>query len=60
MPHVIDSRACTACGACEAECPVGAIALVEGGEVCAIDPAECTDCGDCVEVCPAEAIAPAP
>ncbi|MHC4599906.1 MAG: 4Fe-4S binding protein [Planctomycetota bacterium] len=53
MPHKI-TDACLACGACEAECPEGAI--TEGEDMYVIDPAKCTDCGTCVEVCPEEAI----
>ena len=37
-------------GACEAECPEGAITL--GDDHFEIDPATCKECGDCVNVCP--------
>lgn len=57
MAHKIDPDSCLACGACESECPEGAIAEADG--VYAIDPAKCKDCGDCVNVCPNEAIHPA-
>ncbi|MHC5039387.1 MAG: DUF362 domain-containing protein [Planctomycetota bacterium] len=53
MPHKITDD-CLACGACEPECPEGAIS--EGEEKFSIDPEKCNDCGTCVEVCPEEAI----
>jgi len=56
MAHVISDE-CINCGACEPECPEGAIS--EGDEKYVIDPAKCTDCGTCVDVCPVEAISPA-
>ena len=48
---------CIACGACEPECPEGAIS--EGDEIYIIDPNLCTDCGACAEVCPVDACVPA-
>ena len=53
MAHVINEE-CIVCGACEDECPEGAIS--EGDEKYQIDAELCTDCGSCVEVCPSEAI----
>jgi ferredoxin len=53
MAHFI-TDACTNCGVCEDECPVGAIS--EGDDARVIDPDTCTDCGACVEVCPVDAI----
>ena len=44
--------ACIACGACAAQCPVGAI--VEG-DIYTITDA-CIECGACAEQCPVEAI----
>jgi ferredoxin len=46
--------ACVNCGACEPECPVGAIS--EGDGVREIDADLCTECGICVDTCPVEAI----
>lgn len=41
---------CISCGACAAECPVGAIH--EGDGKFEIDPNKCTECGSCASVCP--------
>ena len=49
------SDACVNCGACEGECPVGAISEGDGKRV--IDAAACVSCGTCAATCPAEAIA---
>ena len=57
MAYVISADECLSCGACEPECPEGAIS--EGDGYYVIDPALCADCGACVEVCPNEAITPA-
>jgi ferredoxin len=48
---------CTACGACLATCPEGA--LVPAPRRPRVDGARCTACLECVEVCPAGAIDPA-
>ncbi len=53
MAYVISSE-CIMCGACESECPVGAISEGDGQYV--IDADKCIDCGACAEVCPVEAI----
>lgn len=52
MPYVINDS-CIACGACEPECPVTAIA--EGDPKYIIDEAACIDCGACASVCPVDA-----
>ncbi len=41
---------CISCGACAAECPVGAIS--EGDCKYVIDADTCIDCGSCAGVCP--------
>ncbi len=55
MAYVITDE-CTACGACQDECPEEAIS--EGDEKYIINPDLCTDCGACADVCPVEAIIP--
>ncbi len=54
MAYVIND-ACVSCGACESQCPVGAIAM--GDSIMEIDPNTCIDCGACAGVCPVNAIA---
>lgn len=49
MAYVITDD-CIQCGACESECPEGAIAEVSGLYV--IDASKCQDCGSCADVCP--------
>ena len=53
MAYVISSE-CVSCGACEGECPVGAISQGDGQFV--IDESACLDCGDCASTCPTGAI----
>ena len=45
---------CISCGACEGECPVGAISVSDDGKY-VIDPDTCIDCGACAGVCPVDA-----
>ncbi|MGN0299001.1 MAG: DUF362 domain-containing protein [Lachnospiraceae bacterium] len=45
---------CVMCGACEAQCPVGAIA--EGAGKYEIDADACISCGSCAAQCPMGAI----
>ncbi|MBE5950756.1 MAG: 4Fe-4S dicluster domain-containing protein [Lachnospiraceae bacterium] len=45
---------CVSCGACAAECPVGAIS--EGAAHYEIDADACLDCGACAATCPTGAI----
>ncbi|HEY9076300.1 MAG TPA: 4Fe-4S binding protein [Anaerolineaceae bacterium] len=54
MATTINQDDCIQCGACEAECPDGAIYEKDGAYY--IDPAKCKDCGACAEVCPSGAI----
>jgi heterodisulfide reductase subunit A len=55
---LVDTSACTACGACLAACPFQAIAEVEldGRRVAHVDAAGCKGCGACAPVCPEDAI----
>jgi len=49
MAYVI-SDDCISCGACEPECPVGAISM--GDDHYQINADECISCGACAGVCP--------
>ncbi|MGL6201956.1 MAG: DUF362 domain-containing protein [Lachnospiraceae bacterium] len=53
MSHVITEE-CVSCGACESECPVGAIS--QGDDRYQIDADSCVDCGACASACPTGAI----
>ena len=63
MAYKIKGAECTACGACEAECPNNAISFKKGTYV--IDAATCTECKgqfsspQCASVCPADCCVPA-
>jgi ferredoxin len=56
MAYTIDASLCTACGACELECPNSAISVHD--TVYAIDATKCTECQGhfdsprCAQVCP--------
>lgn len=49
--------ACTACGACAAACPDGAIAVAEA---LTWDPARCLGCLGCAQACPSDAVSLGP
>ena len=53
MAYVI-TDACISCGACESECPIGAISM--GDSQMVIDANSCIDCGACSGSCPIGAI----
>ncbi len=53
MAYVI-SDSCVACGACESQCPVGAISMGDGKFE--IDANTCISCGSCAGQCPTGAI----
>lgn len=53
MAYVINDT-CISCGACESECPTGAIS--EGASQYVIEADECIECAACVEVCPTGSI----
>lgn len=63
MAYMIKGAECTACGACEAECPNGAITFSKG--IYVIDAAQCTECQghfdsqQCAAVCPVDCCVPA-
>jgi ferredoxin len=63
MAYKIDAGQCTVCGACEFECPNGAVAMK--GESYVINAKKCSSCEgqfdapQCVSVCPADCIAAA-
>ncbi len=48
------SDECINCGACESECPAGAISEADGKRTIAAD--QCASCGACASACPVEAI----
>lgn len=56
MAYTINNS-CVSCGACEAQCPVGAISMGDGKYE--IDPEKCIDCGGCAGQCPVGAISEA-
>ena len=53
MAYVITDR-CVKCGACESECPNGAI--VEEEKKFSINYVKCVECGNCIDNCYNKAI----
>jgi ferredoxin len=53
MAYVINDG-CVACGACEGQCPVGAISMGDGKFE--IDADTCIECGSCAGACPTGSI----
>lgn len=53
MAYVI-SDGCVSCGACESQCPVGAIS--QGDGKFEINPDTCISCGSCASTCPTGSI----
>ena len=51
-PRAVLEALCTQCGACEAACPVGAVAL----DPYPVFDATCMLCNECVRACPEDAI----
>lgn len=49
MAYVISDE-CISCGACEGECPVGAISM--GDDHYQIAEDKCISCGACASTCP--------
>jgi len=54
VPKTVDQDACTQCGICEQECPVGSITLGPFPEF----DRTCCDCFNCIRLCPEDAIEP--
>ena len=50
---VVDSDACTGCGACVARCQFSALSV---DDACRVDAARCSGCGQCTLVCPVDAL----
>ncbi len=51
---VVITEECISCGACEPECPEGAI--FQGDSLYEIDQSMCTQCEVCISTCPTAAI----
>ncbi len=52
----INPELCTACGACGAICPTGALLIREGFPARIDDPRTCDLCAACEDICPTDAI----
>ena len=51
----VDKNYCVACGACEKECPISAIKVMNG-IAAEVDMTKCVGCGKCAKICPASVI----
>ncbi len=51
----VNTDICVACGACQTECPMGAISVYKGCYA-VVDGAKCVGCGKCSRICPAGCI----
>lgn len=51
----VDTNYCVACGACEKECPLGAIHIYKG-IYAEVDFLKCVGCSKCAKICPASTI----
>ncbi|MBU1069680.1 4Fe-4S binding protein [Myxococcota bacterium] len=51
---IVITNECISCGACEPECPEGAI--FQGDSQYEIDQSMCTQCENCIATCPTAAI----
>jgi ferredoxin len=54
VPKTVDPDACTQCGICEQECPVGSVTLDPFPQI----DQTCCDCFNCIRLCPEDAIEP--
>ena len=54
----VDESICSGCGLCVANCPYGALELIERADrvVSHVNEALCKGCGNCAAVCPSDAI----
>ena len=55
IQHIADNMLCTACGGCEAVCPVNSISIntnIAGYLIADVDAEKCISCGNCLIVCP--------
>ena len=51
----VDIKYCVACGACQKNCPLGAISIYKG-IFAKVDFNKCVGCSKCAKVCPASII----
>lgn len=51
----VDTKYCVACGACQKNCPFGAISVYKG-IFAKVDLDKCVGCSKCAKACPASII----